>query len=163
MKAASSRQAAILQAVIVTPEQAQSITPFGLDMKVVLTTEAAGGAISVLMAWLKPGEGPPDHYHSDRDEMFFVVAGTIELTVGGETSTVGAGSLALIPRTTVHRFRNVGDGKACLLDLTLPGGQDHFFKAIADLADKGAFTSEKAVEVARQFDTNFVASLSSSA
>ena len=138
MNAASSRQAAV-----VTPEQAQSITPYGLDMKVLLTTEAAGGAISVLMAWLKTGEGPPDHYHSDRVEMFFVVAGTIEVTVAGKTSTVGAGSLALIPRTTVHRFRNVGDGKACLLDLTLPGGQDHFFKAIADLADKGAFTRRR--------------------
>jgi hypothetical protein len=38
-----------LQATIVKPEQALSIKPFGLDVKVLLTTEATGGAISVLM------------------------------------------------------------------------------------------------------------------
>ena len=40
-----------LQATIVKPEQALSIKPFGLDLKVLLSTEATGGAISVLMGW----------------------------------------------------------------------------------------------------------------
>jgi len=52
------------QATIVRLEQAQPIKPFGLDMRVLLTGEATGGAISVLMGWHKPGEGPPDHRHS---------------------------------------------------------------------------------------------------
>jgi len=34
----------------------------------------------------------------------------------------------------VHRFRNVGDTTACMLDWSLPGGQDQYFKAISDLA-----------------------------
>jgi mannose-6-phosphate isomerase-like protein (cupin superfamily) len=147
-----------LQPTVVTPDRAPSIKPFGLDMKVMLSTEATGGALSILTGWLKPGEGPTDHYHLDRDEVFFIVEGTIELTVGGNTSTIGAGSVALISRATVHRFRNVGATTACLLDLTLPGGQDHFFKAISELAASGGFTGEKATEIARQFDTNFVAS-----
>ena len=50
-----------LQAIIVKPEQALPIKPFGLDVKVLLTTEATGGAVSVLMGWIKPGEGPGDH------------------------------------------------------------------------------------------------------
>ena len=33
-----------LQATIVKPEQALPIKPFGLDLKVLLTTEATGGA-----------------------------------------------------------------------------------------------------------------------
>ena len=60
-----------LQATIVKPEQALPIKPFGLDMKVLLTTEATGGAISVLMAWLKPGEGPGDHVHFNQEENVF--------------------------------------------------------------------------------------------
>ena len=55
-----------LQATIVKPEQALAIKPFGLDMKVLLTTEATGGAVSVIMGWHKPGEGPPDHVHFNR-------------------------------------------------------------------------------------------------
>ena len=45
------------------PGQAQPIKPFGLHMEVLLATEATGGAISVIMACHKPGEGPPDHVH----------------------------------------------------------------------------------------------------
>jgi hypothetical protein len=48
-----------LQATIVKPEQALSIKPFGLDMKVLVATEASGGAISVIMAWHKPGKAHP--------------------------------------------------------------------------------------------------------
>src|SRR5262250_3570634 len=98
-----------LQATIVRSEQALRIQPFGLDMKVLLSSEATGGAISVLMAWHKPGEGPPDHVHFSQEEMFFIVEGTYELTVGDQTSTVGPGTIVFIPRNVVHRFRNVGD------------------------------------------------------
>jgi quercetin dioxygenase-like cupin family protein len=145
------------RAVIVKPEQAQAIKPFGLEMKVLLTTEATGGTISVIMAWHKPGEGPPDHMHSSQEEMFFIVEGTYELTVGGQTSTVSPGTIVFIPRNVVHRFKNVGDGTACMLDWSLPGGQDRYFKAVSELAVSGGFTGEKVMEISKKFDTNFPA------
>ena len=145
------------RAIIVKPEQAQPLKPFGLEMKVLLGTEATGGAISVIMAWHKPGEGPPDHVHFSQEEMFFIVEGTYELTVGGQTSKVGPGTLVFIPRNVVHRFKTVGDATACMLDWSLPGGQDHYFKAISDLAAGGGFTGERVMEISKKFDTNFAA------
>jgi len=126
-------------------------------MKVLLTTEATRGAISVIMGWHKPGEGPPDHVHFNQEEVFFIVEGTYELTVGDRTSTVGPGTIVFIPRNVVHRFRNVGDTTACMLDWSLPGGQDQYFKAISDLAASDGFTGEKALEISKQFDTHFPA------
>jgi mannose-6-phosphate isomerase-like protein (cupin superfamily) len=146
-----------LQATIVKPEQALSIKPFGLDLKVLLTTEATGGAISVLMGWLKPGEGPGDHVHFNQEEIFFIVEGTYELTVGGQTTTAGPGTIVFIPRNMVHRFKNVGNTTGCMLDLSLPGGQDHYFKAISELAADGGLTGEKVMEINKKFDTNFLA------
>jgi len=146
-----------LQVAIVRPEQEPRIKPFGLGMKVLLATEATGGAISVLMGWHKPGEGPPDHVHFNQEEMFFILEGTYELTVDGHTTTAGAGTIVFIPRNVVHRFKNVGNTTACLLDWSLPGGQDHYFKAIADLADGDGFTGEKVMAISKQFDTNFPA------
>src|SRR5262244_2247031 len=144
-----------LQAAVTEFEQAPAIKAFGLDMRVLLTTEATGGAISVLMAWHKPGEGPPDHVHFGQEEIFFIVEGTYEVTVGDKTAAVGPGAVVFIPRNVVHRFKNVGDTTGCMLDWTLPGGQDHYFKAISKLAAGGAFTGEKALEISRKFDTDF--------
>ena len=146
-----------LQPVIVKPEQALSIKPFGLDVKVLLTTEATGGAISVLMGWLKPGEGPSDHVHFNQEEIFFIVEGTYEMTVGDQTSTVGPGTIVFIPRNVVHRFKNVGDTTGCMLDWSLPGGQDHYFQAISELAVSGGFTGEKVMEINKKFETKFLA------
>src|SRR5689334_4269546 len=77
------------QAIIVAPEQALMIKPFGLNMKVLLTTEATGGAVSVIIAWHKPGEGPPDHVHFRQEEIFYIIDGIYELTVGDRTEAVG--------------------------------------------------------------------------
>jgi quercetin dioxygenase-like cupin family protein len=144
-----------LQATIVKPEQALPLKAFDLDLKVLLTTEATAGAISVLMGWHKPGEGPPDHLHFSQEEVFFILQGTYELTVGGQTSTVGPGTIVFVPRNVVHRFKNVGEATACMLDWSLPGGQDHYFKAISDLAAGGGFTGDKMVEINKAFDTEF--------
>ena len=42
-------------------------------------------------------------------------------------------------------------------DWSLPGGQDHYFKAISELVANDGFTGEKALEISKNFDTNFPA------
>jgi quercetin dioxygenase-like cupin family protein len=123
-----------LQAAIVAPEQALMIKPFGLNMKVLLTSEATGGAISVVMAWHKPGDGPPDRVHFSQEEIFYIIEGIYELTVGERTEAVGPGTIVFILRNVVHRFKNIGDTTACMLDWSLPAGQDHYFQEISKLA-----------------------------
>ena len=146
-----------LEAVIVPPEQAPMIKAFGLNMKVLLSTEATAGATAVLMAWHKPGEGPPDHVHFSQDEIFFVVDGTYELTVGDQTSLAGPSTIVFIPRNVVHRFKNIGETTACMLDWSLPAGQDRYFKAISELAAGDSFTGERILEISERFDTHFPA------
>src|SRR6516225_11042915 len=89
-----------LQPAVVTPKQALSIKPFGLDMDVLLTTEATGGVTSVIVAWHKPGEGPPDHVHFKQEEILFIIEGLYEVTAGDETAKVR------IPIHAGHLFRD---------------------------------------------------------
>jgi oxalate decarboxylase/phosphoglucose isomerase-like protein (cupin superfamily) len=77
--------------------------------------------------------------------------------VGDQTTTAGPGTIGFIPRNVVHRFKNVGDTTACMLDWSLPGGQDHYFKAVSELGASGGFTSEKVTEINEKFDTTFLA------
>jgi len=44
-----------------------------------------------------------------------------------------------------------------MLDWSLPGGQDHYFRAISELAAGDGFTGEKVAEISKKFDTNFPA------
>jgi mannose-6-phosphate isomerase-like protein (cupin superfamily) len=145
------------KAAIVTLEQAQPIKPFGLDMKVLLTTDATGGATSVIMAWHKPGEGPPAHVHFSQDETLFILEGAYEVTVDNQTATVGPGAVVFIPRTTVHRFTSVGDKTGAMLGWSLPGGQDHYLTTISELAAGDKFTGEMVLEISKRFDTHFPA------
>ena len=90
------------------------------------------------------------------EEIFFVVEGTYELTVGDQATTAGPGTIVFIPRHVVHRFKNVGGTTACMLDWSLPGGQDHYFKTISELAAGNGFSGEKVREINKEFDTNFL-------
>jgi hypothetical protein len=42
-----------------------------------------------------------------------------------------------------------------MLDWSLPGGQDHYFKAISELG-AGGFAREKVTEINEKFDTTFL-------
>jgi mannose-6-phosphate isomerase-like protein (cupin superfamily) len=145
----------LLQPAIVTPKQALSIKPFGLDMDVILTTEATGGITSVIVAWHKPGEGPPDHVHFKQEELLFIIEGLYEVIVGDEPAKAGPGSIVFIPRNVVHRFKNVGGTIGRMLGWSMPGGQDNYLKAISELAAGDGFTSEKVTEISKMFDTHF--------
>ena len=51
----------------------------------------------------------------------------------------------------VHRFKNIGETTACMLDWSLPGGHDQYFKAISDLAASDGFTGEEVMEISKKF------------
>ena len=101
------------QPVVVTPKQALSIKPFGLDMDVLLTTEATGGATSVIVAWHKPGEGPPDHVHFKQEEILFIIEGLYEVTVGDKNAKAGPGSIVFIRATSCTASRTASSRDAC--------------------------------------------------
>lgn len=123
---------------VVTEATADSVRPFGLDMKVLLTTENTGGAFSAVVCVHQPGEGPPPHFHTGQDEYFYVLEGTYEMTVDGKTSEVGPGTMVFLPRGTVHGFKTISAGPGKMLDWSLPGGQDRYFREIDALGKGGA-------------------------
>ena len=61
------------------------------------------------------GHVPGAHVHSEQEERFEVVKGTVKFQKGLKTIVARAGDTVVVPSGTIHRFANAGDGPAHVL------------------------------------------------
>lgn len=64
------------------------------------------------------GEGPNLHVHP-YDEIFHIVQGRAEFTVGEQTFIAEAGALVIGPANVPHAYKNVGPGRLDSVDVHL--------------------------------------------
>lgn len=69
-------------------------------------------------------------YCTNEDEMFFVIEGSIKLTVAGVERVISDGESALVRRGTPHTFKTLSSSLRSLAILT-PAGFEEFFRALA--------------------------------
>ncbi len=72
------------------------------------TPEHGAKASSTSLLEVDPGCALPRHTDS-AEEVVVVVAGAAEVEVDGETATVPAGGVALVPKDVPHQVRSAGD------------------------------------------------------
>src|SRR5262245_28480179 len=82
--------------------------PWGYELRFVQTDRYAGKVL-----FIKAGSQLSLQYHEQKDEAFFVQAGSLELVLGRDAETtvvtMGPGDSRHITPGTVHRFRAVTD------------------------------------------------------
>ena len=61
--------------------------------------------MSLNVSTLKEGMEDPDCVYADYDEIVYVLSGTAELTIDGETQTVGAGTAFYVPRGASYGYK----------------------------------------------------------
>jgi quercetin dioxygenase-like cupin family protein len=76
------------------------------------------------------GVGAPPHAH-DFGESYYVLSGSLWLTVDGREMVLGPGEFFHIPGGAVHGFRATSDEPAQLLIHQAPGDAVEFFRACA--------------------------------
>ena len=67
-----------------------------------------GAGVSFFLISHRRGEGPGPHRHP-YEETFVVQEGAAEFTVDGETLTVEAGTIVVVPAGAVHSFKGASD------------------------------------------------------
>ena len=92
-----------------------------------VTSEETGGAYAILEQKIPPGHGPPLHVHRHETEIFYVLEGEFEFTIGGQKVTATAGAIVVGPRDIPHTFRNVGSQDARLHLTVIPGRFANYF------------------------------------
>jgi mannose-6-phosphate isomerase-like protein (cupin superfamily) len=65
-------------------------------------------------------EGVSLHTHHDQLDSFYVLEGSAEFTVSGETFQAGPGSYVAAPAGVEHGFRNAGPGELRMLNVHTP-------------------------------------------
>lgn len=92
-----------------------------------------GGAYALLEQNVPPGGGPPLHVHRHETEIFYILEGTFEITVGDRVVPAPAGACAVCPRDIPHKFKNVGPTPGKLLLTIIPGRFGDYFLDVDDV------------------------------
>jgi len=105
---------------VVRPEERPRILAAGV-VKYMLTQRPLK-ELEVLEGEFEPGAttGGVEYTHGDSQELLYVLDGTVELTLGGETFTLTASCSMEYRSSVAHGLRNVGKGTARLLWIISP-------------------------------------------
>ena len=134
----------------------QLVRAFGNDTLFKLTGDDTGGTLTLGLAVVPPGGGPPPHVPHADDELFIILEGRYSILAQDRWTEVGPGAVVYLPRGSVHTFRNIGDTPARHWVLTTPSGFERFYARCAEVfAQPGPPDKERLVEISREHGYEF--------
>lgn len=105
--------------------------------KFLLTAEQSGGRFTIVDEVFTTGlNSHPGHRHTFHSEVFYLTAGSMEVTVDGDTQILGAGDLVYIPPNSLHAVRVLGDDDVHALMIYEPGGYELGYFARGEMTDE---------------------------
>jgi len=106
-------------ATVVRAAEAERLELPGSALLLLADPAVTGCDLSVHHTVLRDGaDGAGPHHHETSAEVFYVIAGHVELLVDGQVVVAGEGDLVAVPPRTVHAFGAVAGRDAELLVLT---------------------------------------------
>ena len=143
-----------MDAVVLFPGEGEQITsgPSGAVMKA--TAETTGGGFSMSETTFGPRtSGPPLHAHRRTTDTFYVLEGTLHVTVGEREIDAPAGSYVLVPPGVVHSFANTSDDPVRFLNINTPGGWESYLRELAHAMQQGTMPgSEEFAKIVAKYD-----------
>jgi quercetin dioxygenase-like cupin family protein len=117
------------RSMIVKSQDVAPLNVLGTQVRFLCEAESTGGAWSLMEVTLPIDSGPPPHTHG-WDEAYFVLAGSVQFTVGGESFTARTGEFVYTPGGVAHGFRGSSAEPAKLLIFDAPAHAGAFFKRV---------------------------------
>ena len=103
----------------------------------------------------EPGFGIPAHVHENEDEVFHVLSGQLEMTIGDEKTLMNQGDIIFCPRGIPHSFTVIGEEKAHVILSVFPSGIEKMFEELAALP-AGPPDFEKVSRICEKYQIEFV-------
>jgi mannose-6-phosphate isomerase-like protein (cupin superfamily) len=127
-----------MDTVILLPGEGERIATGASTVVMKATAETTGGAFSISEATFPAGmNGPPLHAHRFKTDTFYVLEGTLHMTVGDREVDASPGSYILVPPGVVHTFANLSNEPVRFLNISAPGGVEKYLRDLADAMRSG--------------------------
>ena len=124
--------------VILQPGEGERIGSGASTAVMKATAKTTDGAFSISEATFPSGmNGPPPHAHRYTTDTFYVLEGTLHLTVGDREIDASAGSYVLVPPGVVHTFANMSGERVRYLNVSAPGGLENYLRDLSDAMRSG--------------------------
>jgi quercetin dioxygenase-like cupin family protein len=107
--------------------------PVGGPVQFKAVGKQTGDNLVVFVNLIQPGDGPPEHIHTNCDEAWLITEGTFRFKLDGKVQEAPAGAFVFVPRGVKHCFQNVGLLPANLFVMFTPAGMENFFEEFATL------------------------------
>ncbi|MFD8544253.1 cupin domain-containing protein [Streptomyces sp. NPDC059649] len=107
-------------ACVITPS-AGDVTATPAAVMTGLAAPSRGSAeLSTWQVRMEPGSAGPEHV-IDREQVWMLTVGSIEVTAGGRTETVAAGQTLVVPAGVLRQFRTGGEPAEALVAMSASG------------------------------------------
>jgi mannose-6-phosphate isomerase-like protein (cupin superfamily) len=107
-------------AVVGAEDSDEGAATAGRHFRLLATPERGCASVTQFVGFIPVGRAP-DHYHR-YDEVVYVLDGSGELHIGGETEPLRAGTCVHLPAGLVHCLENKGPGEMRVLGVFRPAG-----------------------------------------
>ena len=140
---------------IIRNDEGKTINVLGDIQTFKLTGKDTNGLFTLIEEYNTPGTMIPPHVHTKEDEIFKVLEGELELTVGDKTTVLKAGDLAFGPRNVPHSWKVIGDKNAKVILSVFPAGIEDMFEELSALPP-GPPDMEKVMEICARQGISFL-------
>ncbi|MFE9629545.1 cupin domain-containing protein [Streptomyces sp. NPDC006463] len=145
-------------ALVVRCEEAEHVPlPHGGGFRLLADAGATGGALGANRLALGEGaDGARPHRHELSSELFYVLDGTVEFFLNGETASVGRGGLVVVPPGMPHAFGAARGSTADLIAVLTPGvDRFGYFRALGRI-QHGQDSFESLLPEQDRYDVHFL-------
>ena len=140
---------------IVRSNEGKLVNVLGDRQMFKLTGQDTNNLFTLIEEENDPGTAIPLHVHENEDEVFKVVEGEMELTVGDQTTVLKAGDLAFGPRGIPHSWKIIGNSKAKVILSVFPAGIEYMFEELGELPP-GPPDFPKVAEICGRYGVRFI-------
>lgn len=145
----------ILDPKIVRKGEGKKVNVIGDQQTFKLTSEDTNGLFTLIEEVNPPGTMIPPHVHTNEDEIFKVLEGELEVTVGEQTTILKAGDLAFAPKNVPHMWKVVGDHDCKTILSIFPAGLELMFEELGSLPP-GPPDFPKVAEICGRYGITFI-------